>query len=324
VQIKLDPDKMRQKKLWILVPAAGDLIHATFSNCLVALMEMLRAHHVTSRIIFLPGDSLVTRARNNLAQMFMDNSSDADTHFSLWLDCDILFQPESVLQMVALDLDFVAAPYSKKGVHQDRVAEAARLNWPNDRMMAVAGTPNVNWLTHPITMTEPMPVLEAGTGFWLVKRKVFSQMQSDEIKFKRSPEEHGHYGEFGYDYFRVGIWPETREYLSEDWWFCREWRKLGGTVYCCFWIKTNHIGPYLYPMDMPTIADLLTATGGYINGPTREENHATTQVRSVSKYNGRATGTPEDIARAIAIAGLPPYQTTGESDPGAMGDRAGR
>lgn len=295
---------MPDMKVWILVPAAGDLIHATFSNCLLSLVETLKAHHVTSRIIFLPGDSLVTRARNNLAQMFMDNSSDSENHYSLWLDCDILFQPESVLQMLALNLDFVAAPYSKKGVHNDRVAEAARLNWSNDRMMAVAGTPNVNWLAHPVSTTTPMPVLEAGTGFWLLKRKVFEQMQNalPEIKYRRSVEEHGHYGKEGYDYFRVGVWPETKEYLSEDWWFCREWRKLGGTVYCCFWVKTNHIGPYLYPMDVPAIADLLAATGGYINGPTREDKHATPQVRREAPVNGSETGHAGEPS-SVALSG---------------------
>jgi hypothetical protein len=334
VRLELSKEQAEKIRLWILVPAAGDLIHATFSQCLNKLFVLLGQHRIQTQMMFLPGDSLVTRARNNLAHLFYKSSTNDETDFCLWLDCDILFEPEAVLQMLALNLDFVTAPYSKKALHQDRIAESARLNLPNDRMMASAGTPNVNWLAHPIRCDVPMPVLEAGSGFWLTKRKVYTQMiESLDITFKRCNDEK-HYGDEGYDFFRVGIWPETKEYLSEDWWFCREWRKLGGTVYCCFWVKTNHIGPYLYPMDMPAIADLLTATGGYINAETKP--NATTQIRPVKFNSGAAdpllfrdgdrgsdaSHVRPDILRAVAAARdypRPTDEAAGEGDSGPMG-----
>lgn len=337
--LTLPKERAEKIRLWVLVPAAGDMIHSTFAQCLNKLFIILGAHKIRTQMLFLPGDSLVTRARNNLAHSFYKASSEEDSDYCLWLDCDILFDPEAVLQMLALDLDFVAAPYSKKSLHLDRIAESARLNLPNDRMMAAAGTPNVNWLVHPIRCDVPMPVLEAGSGFWLTKRKVYTQMIEGlpHIKFNRCNDEK-HYGDHGYDFFRVGVWPETKEYLSEDWWFCREWRKLGGTVYCCFWVKTNHVGPYLYPMDMPAIADLLTATGGYINAETKlKEPHATTQVRtgtsSVAKTNGRASSGRDqppgaarpDILRAIAAArgAYEADQAAGAGDSGTLGGGTG-
>jgi hypothetical protein len=327
MQLNLPADKAQKIKLWILIPAAGDLIHATFSGHLIRLLGLLRQHGIWYELRYLPGDSLVTRARNNLADIFLTASSDDDQHFALWLDCDILFDPASVLQMLSLDLDFVAAPYSKKGFHVDRMAEAARLGWPNDRVMRVVGTPNVNWLTHPIRCDIPMPVLEAGSGFWLIKRKVFRMMAEADpaIRYRRAPEEQSHYGtEFAHDFFRVGVWPETQEYLSEDWWFCRTWRALGGLVHCCFWIVTHHIGPHLYPMDMPAIADLLTATGGYINAETRpKEPHATTQVRTAGTpepLNGGA-GTVEVRAGKWTRFDSPaPDQAAGARCPGPLGD----
>lgn len=322
-------------KLWILIPAAGDLIHATFSTALIKLLGVLRVHGIWYELRFLPGDSLVTRARNNLADTFMSSSTDDDNHYSLWLDCDILFDPESVLQMLALDLDFTAAPYSKKGFHVDRMAEAARLGWTNDKIMRVVGTPNVNWITNPVRTDAPMPVLEAGSGFWLVKRKVFRMMQDSlpHIRYRRAPEEKSHYGrDYAYDYFRVGVWPETQEYLSEDWWFCREWRNLGGTLHCCFWIKTHHIGPHMYPMDMPAIADLLTATGGFINGPTRQEipNDKANDTSNGGLRGGDGGGvdpnqfTDADWARICGVGEvhferLAPDEAAGPRDPGPLG-----
>lgn len=303
MQIKITTDRLRQMKVWILIPAAGDLVGAMFSRCVADLVEYLRNNGIRSQTIYLPGDSLVTRARNNLADIFMSRSSSSDDDFALWLDCDILFSAESVLQMLALDLDFVAAPYTKKGLHLDRIAEAARLNWSNDRMAAVMGTPNVNWLANPVLLDQPMPVLEAGTGFWLHKRRVLELMRdtSDRdpaqmmwpggIRFRRSKEEVNHYGtDHAYAYFLDGIDPETREFLSEDWWFCRQYRRLGGTLYCCFWIKTQHVGRMAYQMDMPAIADLLAATGGYINAETRPKKENTNGEARVP-VNGDDDGT---------------------------------
>ncbi len=332
MQLKIDPDRLKTLKLWILVPAANDQIHATFAQCLNNLYPVLAQYKIQTHMVYLPGDSLVTRARNNLADIFLAASSDPENHYALWLDCDILFSPESVIQMLSLDMDFLAAPYSKKGMHMDRISEAARENWPNDRVQAVAGTPNVNWLIGPVRCDEPMPLMEAGTGFWLMKRKVLTQLieGGGAVKYRRCPEEKNHYGrEFAYDFFRVGVWPETLEYLSEDWWFCREWRKLGGTLFGCMWIKTSHIGMYHYQMNMPAIADLLTATGGYINAETRvkkEGNHEIEQGNKVSSGNGRerssgigAAGSSGDIIPADLIARLTSHQAASAGDPGTLG-----
>lgn len=316
MRLTIPSHRASRLRVWILVPAAGDLIHATFSTNLITLLGLLRTHGIWYSLHYLPGDSLVTRARNNLADIFYTASSDDNDHLALWLDCDILFDPHAVLQMLALDLDFVAAPYSKKGIHVDRLKAAAELGWDNDKIMRVVGTPNVNWLAHPIRCDEPMPVLEAGSGFWLTKRKVYRMMVEalPHIRYKRAAEEIAHYGtDHAHDFFRVGVWPETSEYLSEDWWFCREWRNLGGVVHCCFWIKTYHIGRHMFPMDMPAIANLLTATNGFINGPTKGESNVTSEAPG----NGRDHGS--DAGLSIVIVPIAPSEATVPRDPGALG-----
>ena len=44
-------------------------------------------------------------------------------------------------------------------------------------------------------------------------------------------------------------------YLSEDYMFCQLWRKLGGTIYLCPWMRTQHIGTYHFHGDMPSVAN---------------------------------------------------------------------
>jgi hypothetical protein len=43
-------------------------------------------------------------------------------------------------------------------------------------------------------------------------------------------------------------------YLSEDYMFCQMWRKMGGTIHLCPWMKTQHIGTYAFTGNMPAVA----------------------------------------------------------------------
>ena len=55
-------------------------------------------------------------------------------------------------------------------------------------------------------------------------------------------------------YFDTIIDPHSHRYLSEDYMFCQMWRKMGGQVYLCPWMKTQHIGTYAFTGNMPAVA----------------------------------------------------------------------
>jgi hypothetical protein len=335
VNLTLSPARAAAIRLWILIPARTNSCLAPHH---ITLLGMLRSHSIWYSLRTLPGDSLITRARNNLADIFYRESTDDDNHLALWLDDDIFFNPESILQLLALSdrYDFLSAPYSRKGLHMDRMHAAATLGWKSTDIESVAGTPNVNYLVNAMRLDEPTPVLEAGSGFWLHRRKVLRMMADSlpHIRYRRTPEEIAHYGsDHAHDFFRVGVWPETGEYLSEDWWFCREWRNLGGTVHCCFWVPTHHLGQHMYPMNMDAVIGLLNATGGYLHGPTWPTKE-TTNAEIKAPSNGTGTGTGGtgangDATRArvgrgpiIQSARLyspPPSQAAVEGDPSPLG-----
>ena len=46
----------------------------------------------------------------------------------------------------------------------------------------------------------------------------------------------------------------SERYLSEDYMFCQLWRKIGGEIYLCPWMKTQHIGTYAFTGNMPAVA----------------------------------------------------------------------
>lgn len=320
MNLTLTPERRAQIKVWILMPTRSLSCLCPFH---MNLFGMLREAGIWYTFRAVPGDSLVTRARNNLADIFLNESTDDNDHFSLWLDDDIVFDPSVVLQMLAVDKDFVAAPYTKKGLHMDRVAAAAQLGWKSADIASVGGTPNVNFLINNLRLDEPVPVLEAGSGFWLVKRKVFRMMaEALPIRYKRANEEKAHFGrDYAHDFFKVGIWPDNGEYVSEDWWFCREWRNLGGTVWCCFWIKSQHIGPYMYPMDMDAILGLLNTTGGYIHGetwPKKEKRDGEQGKSDVGGAKGSAAGEGESRMGPAEVRSIP-TQVDGRSSGSGSG-----
>jgi hypothetical protein len=48
----------------------------------------------------------------------------------------------------------------------------------------------------------------------------------------------------------------SHRYLSEDYMFCQYWRKIGGSIWLCPWMKTQHLGTYAFTGNMVAIANL--------------------------------------------------------------------
>jgi len=170
---------------------------------------------------------------------------------------------------MALDKDVIGGPYPKKSINWGNVAQAARNN-PNLDPKELEGLVgeyvfNVVKGTSQFQVTEPLEVLEIGTGHMMVKREVFEKMQDSFPNIKYKPD---HVGQANFDgsryihaYFDTVIDTKdsitgggTERYLSEDYMFCQMWRKIGGQIFLCPWMKTQHIGTYAFTGDMPKVA----------------------------------------------------------------------
>ena len=114
-------------------------------------------------------------------------------------------------------------------------------------------------------VTEPLEVLEIGTGYMMVKRQVFDKMKDAYPMIHYKPD---HVGQAHFDgsryihaYFDTVIDSKdsitgggSDRYLSEDYMFCQMWRKIGGKVFLCPWVRTQHIGTYAFTGNMPAVA----------------------------------------------------------------------
>ena len=102
----------------------------------------------------------------------------------------------------------------------------------------------------------------------LVKREVFTKMEEAYPMIRYLPD---HVGQQHFDgsryihaFFDTVIDSKdsitgggSDRYLSEDYMFCQMWRKIGGSIWLCPWMRTSHIGTYHFQGDMPAIANFV-------------------------------------------------------------------
>ena len=100
-----------------------------------------------------------------------------DCDLLLFIDADIRFQPEAVLQAVRADEDVVVSPYPKKRIVWEQGEKEVK-NGDAKRMEAVTSDLVVNVKDQRMTIEKDrfVRVLDGGTGFMLIKRKVCEDM----------------------------------------------------------------------------------------------------------------------------------------------------
>jgi hypothetical protein len=263
IQVKLD--ELRKNKLFIATPMYGGMAHGLYIKSCLDLQTTMNKYGIETKFSFLFNESLITRARNYLVDEFLRSEC---THL-LFIDSDIHYNPQDVLALMALDKDVIGGPYPKKSINWGNIAAAARSH-PNiepKELEQLVGEYVFNVVkgTKQFTVTDPLEVMEIGTGFMMVKREVFDKMEKEYPMIRYKPD---HVGQANFDgtryihaYFDTVI--DTKEsivgggsdrYLSEDYMFCQMWRKMGGQIYLCPWMKTQHIGTYAFTGNMPAVA----------------------------------------------------------------------
>jgi hypothetical protein len=213
--------------LHIGMPCYGGNVSEPTMTSLLRFILMAQQVGLNWSLDTMVNESLVTRARNNLMAKMMTNTS--ATHF-MFIDADIRFQPESILQMMACDKDVIGGLYPKKALPVNYVINLKRETKVQGDIFTVD------------TM---------GTGFLLFKRHVYEQLckAHPETKYVDDVGLGKQFEPTMYSIFDVAI-DEKGHYLSEDWLFCRRWSALGGEIWAHGKVLLNHIGHYEFVGDL--------------------------------------------------------------------------
>jgi hypothetical protein len=266
MEIKISVDDLKKNKLFVATPMYGGMSHGLYVKSALDLQNVMTRYGVETKFSFLFNESLITRARNYLVDEFLRTDY---THM-LFIDSDINYNAQDILALLALDKDVIGGPYPKKTINWGNVAETARKHpdLPAHELESVVGEYVFNVVkgTKTFSVTEPLEVMEIGTGFMLIKRHVFEKMRDAYPQIHYKPDHVGqqHFDGSRYIHAFFDTVIDTKDsitgggsdrYLSEDYMFCQMWRKIGGKIWLCPWMKTQHIGTYAFTGNMPAVAN---------------------------------------------------------------------
>jgi len=233
--------------LHIGMPCYGGNVSEPTMTSLLRFILMAQQVGLNWSLDTMVNESLVTRARNNLMAKMMTNNQ--ATHF-MFIDADIRFQPESILQMMACDKEVIGGLYPKKALPVNYVINLKRETKVQGDIFTVD------------TM---------GTGFLLFKKEVYVKLCAahPETKYVDDVGLGKQYEPTMYSIFDCEI-DEKGHYLSEDWLFCRRWSALGGEIWAHGKVLLNHVGHYEFVGDlskMPSFTHPEGATPDVGGGP---------------------------------------------------------
>lgn len=205
--------------LLIATPGYGGQVTTPWATSALALQDRAIRSGFDMGWLVTAGESLVTRARNTSAATFLTQT---DYERLLFIDADIEFSPDDVISLWEMDEDVAVAAYAMK--RPDKPLSA----WVGGNLVKLDG------------LSDPTPVDYAGTGFMMIKRGVFERMREANPAIEHTE---GIVGQC-WQFFDIGIVNGVS--LSEDYWFCHQWRSLGGRVMLDPSIRLKHWGRCAY------------------------------------------------------------------------------
>jgi len=243
--------KDKNIKIYLGMPMYGGLLCENTLHGVLGLQTWCYKSGVELKLQTMGNESLITRARNTIVSMFLDEMSYIGTHL-LFIDADIGFQPENVERLIRADKDIACGIYPRKCIHWNQVIDAVNKD-PNISEEQVA----FKALGYNLNFENPKQiqiqngfceVMEAATGMMLIKREVFAKMRKayPEKKYKSDQIINGqrYSSDNCYDFFGVGKlpWDKAERYLSEDYYFSRLWSKIGGKIWADVSMPLTHQG----------------------------------------------------------------------------------
>jgi hypothetical protein len=293
MELSIKVEDLRKNKLFIATPMYGGVNHGLYMKAALDLQAICFQYGIENRFSFLFNESLITRARNYLVDEFLRSGYthllflDSDIHFEpqdilamMALDKDVIGAPypKKAINWKNIFTAIAKNPAIGPGELENLVGDYV--------FNPVPGTKQFN-------VREPLEVLEIGTGYMMVKREVFEVFKDKYPKLNYKPDHigqanfdgsryiHAYFDtviDNGYTYDdmyqlmkdvaanvpgaaeRAANMIESEKtashrYLSEDYMFCQYLRKIGGKIWLCPWMKTQHVGTYAFTGNMQSIAN---------------------------------------------------------------------
>ena len=266
-RIEISVERLRETKIFVGTPMYGGNCSGSYSKSSTDLAMMCAANNIPLRFYYLFNESLIQRARNYVVDEFLRSDC---THL-IFIDSDISFNAKDVLGLVAVHLsdpenhNIVVGPYPKKTIAWEKVAKAAQMGLADENPFELDNY-TADYVFNPVqklgsfNLGAPLEIGEGGTGFMCIPRETLEKYRDAYPELRYRPD---HVRTANFDgtrditaFFDCIIDPESKRYLSEDYFFCRKARDIGMKVIMCPWMQLNHIGTYIFKGNMAAIGSL--------------------------------------------------------------------
>jgi hypothetical protein len=266
MKLEVTVDQLKEYSIFVAAPMFGGNCAGIFCKSTNDLSAMCARYGIKLSFYYLFNESLITRCRNYCVDEFLRSDC---THM-MFIDSDIGFNPKDVLSLLGIQItypdqyDILTAPYVKKSISWEKVKKAVELGKGENPFDLVHYTGD--YVFNPVSgaksfrIDQPVEVSEAGTGFMLIPRNVFERYKEAYPELSYKPD---HMRTESFDgsreimaYFDCTIDPESKRYLSEDYFFCWNARKAGIKVHMCPWMNLQHVGSYIFRGSMSALAGL--------------------------------------------------------------------
>ena len=225
-QVQVNVDYLRTTKVHIAMPCYGGMLTESTFMSFIKWANTARQLNIDWTLETMVNESLISRARNTLTAKFL-HMPDA-THL-MFVDADIGWEPWHLLVLLNRDVDVIGGLYPMK-------------------------TMPIKWVVNGFEGAEEGPdgfqeVSKAGTGFLLIKKGVFEQMNNHPAvkQYKNDIGLDPVYDQYLKTYFDTAV--RQNRYYSEDWTFCENWRDIGGKIYVDKRVLLRHSGSYVFCME---------------------------------------------------------------------------
>lgn len=229
------------KSIFIALPAYDFKVSLKLAVSLARFAQVAPQHGIDIQIGSICGCSVVSRARNLLAQDMLDSTCD----YLLFIDSDINFEPEDIFRLMAWGND------PKKGIvaavprtRSENKVYIASLDYDENRELTMNGMGLVR-------------AERVATAFMLVRREVFVSLDAahPEWRYYDARSDRTLPCMFDFQLTEEG-------YVGEDFLFCDRAREAGFEVWVDPSITLGHMGvqeyvgnfgkDVLYPMVVPS------------------------------------------------------------------------
>ena len=249
--------KMHSPVVCILTPTYGSVVFVNYMVCLIKTIQVFEKYGIKVVTEFCRNDSLVTRARNNLIAKAMTKK---DVTHVMFIDADITWSPMDIVKLMLSDKALVGGLYPLKtynfqllsdpqflsNLKAKRSSDVFRsiIGDVTDEQMVRYNLVRYNFNANSSQVVNNLlEVRHIATGFMMMKRSMLETMMRaypetkyvDDVGFLTTEE-----SENAYTLFDCAI--RDTHYLSEDWYFCDRFTKIGGQVYVDISIALTHTG----------------------------------------------------------------------------------